>query len=102
MFAIVEIGGKQYKVKQKDIIRVEKLDAEGKNVTLSKVLLTSNGSKTSVGTPFIEGASVDLKVLKNGLNDKVYTFKMKAKKRYKRQKNHRQPYSEVEVVTITG
>ncbi len=101
MFAIVELGGKQYKVHEKDILRVEKFpEAEGKIVKIDKVLLKFDGKTTHIGTPFLSGAMVELKVVKTGLGDKVHTFKMKAKKRYKRLKGHRQLFSEVEVVKI--
>jgi large subunit ribosomal protein L21 len=101
MFAIIEIGGKQYKVKEKDVLRIEKLPAEaGKVHVADQVLLTNDGKATKIGTPYIPGASVDLKVLKTALDDKVIVFKMKAKKRYKRLRGHRQPYTEVSVVKI--
>lgn len=101
MFAIVELGGKQYRVQEKDIIRVEKIETpENKNVKIDKVLLTADGKETKIGAPYLPGASVELKVLKTAKGDKVRTFKMKAKKRYKKTKNWRQLYSEVEVVRI--
>lgn len=101
MFAIIEIGGKQYKVKEKDVLRIEKLPVEpGKIHSADQVLLTSDGKATKIGTPYIPGASVELKVLKTALDDKVIVFKMKAKKRYRRLRGHRQPYTEVSVVKI--
>lgn len=101
MFAIVELGGKQYIVKEKDTLRIEKLPvSEGEATSSNKVLLLSNGSSVTIGTPYVSGASVDLKVKKNGRDQKVVIFKMKAKKRYKRLRGHRQPFSEVEVVKI--
>lgn len=101
MFAIVELGGKQYKVRQKDVLRVEKLAAEeGKTVKVEKVLLQHDGKTTQIGAPYLSGCSVEVKILKTGLGEKVHSFKMKAKKRYKRLKGHRQPYSEVEVVKV--
>lgn len=101
MFAIIEVGGKQYKVKEKDVLAVEKLEADQNGtVTTDKVLLVSNGKGTQIGKPYLAGSSVELKVLKSGLSDKVVIFKMKAKKRYKRLRGHRQPYSEVEVMKI--
>lgn len=100
MFAIVEIGGKQYRVQEKDVINVEKLNPDGNSkVSTDKVLLVHD-KETKIGTPYISGASVELKVLKTAKADKVYTFKMKAKKRYKKTKNWRQLYSEAEVVKI--
>ncbi len=101
MFAIIELGGKQYKVREKEILRIEKLETpEGQTDKVEKVLLKTDGKTTHIGTPFLAGASVEFKVLKTGLGEKVRTFKMKAKKRYKRLKGHRQPFSEVEIVKI--
>lgn len=101
MFAIIELGGKQYTVKVKDILRIEKLPVdEGKIATIDKVLLTSDGKTVKIGAPYVAGASVELKVLKTAKGDKVRIFKMKAKKRYRRTKGHRQMYSEVEVVKV--
>ena len=103
MFAIIEMGGKQYKVKEKEVLFVEKLSvADGETTSTDKVLLVADGKETKVGTPYLKGASVELKVLKSGLGDKVVVFKMKAKKRYKRLRGHRQPYSQVEVVKINS
>lgn len=101
MFAIIELGGKQYKVREKEILRIEKSETpEGKTEKVAKVLLKTDGKTTHIGTPFLENASVEIKILKTGLGDKVRTFKMKAKKRYKRLKGHRQPFSEIEIVKI--
>ena len=103
MFAIVEVGGKQYLVKEKDYLRLEKLGIEeGKTTSINKVLLVSSDSATKVGTPYLPSATVELKVLKTALGDKVITFKMKSKKRYKRSKNHRQPFTDAQVLSIKG
>lgn len=103
MFAIVELGGKQYQVKEKDILRIEQLNLEpGAEHKVERVLLTAENGNIKIGTPFVKSAYTLLKILENGKNPKVYTFKMKAKKRYKRQKNWRQPYTEVEVVKISA
>lgn len=101
MFAIVQLGGKQYLVKEKDVLRIEKLGIEeGKTMTSNQVLLTSDGKSVSVGTPYLPSASIELKVRENGRDKKVVVFKMKAKKRYKRLRGHRQPFSEVSVLSI--
>lgn len=103
MFAVIELGGKQYLVREKDILRVEKLGVEaGKSMEAKQVLLVSDDKATHVGTPYLKTASVGLKLLSNGLGKKVRTFKMKAKKRYKRLKGHRQPYSDVEILKISA
>lgn len=103
MFAVIEMGGKQYLVKEKDVLQVEKLTIEPeKTVEVKNVLLTSNGESTKIGMPYIPGASVEVKVRKTGLGDKVRIFKMKAKKRYRRLRGHRQPFTEVEITKISA
>lgn len=97
MFAIIEIGGKQYKVSENDVIRTEVVEPSS-----VKVLLVSEGENAKIGTPFLASAKVPLTVLKTGKSDKVITIKMKAKKRYKRQKNHRQNYADMKVGAITA
>ena len=102
MFAVIETGGKQYKVIEQDIIFVEKLDvAEGDEIVFDNVLaLENNGLK--VGTPAVEGAKVTAKVLKNGKAKKIYVFKYKPKKNEKKKIGHRQPYTKVQIVKIEG
>lgn len=101
-FAIIKTGGKQYKVSEGKIIKVEKLDVkEGETVDFNEVLLLSKDKKTEIGTPFVNGAKVTGKVLMQGRNKKVIVFKYKPKKRYKVKKGHRQPYSEIEIIKIT-
>lgn len=100
MFAIVELGGKQYKVQEKDVLCVEKMVAPDSKAVTDKVLLIHNGKELKIGAPYVGGASVELKVLKQAKAEKVVIFKMKSKKRYKRLRGHRQPYSEVEIVKI--
>ena len=102
MFAIVQLGGKQYRVKEGDVLRIEKvLTEEGKKFSTDKVLLIADETSAKIGTPFTK-ATIELQVLKTALDDKVRTFKMKAKKRYKRLKGHRQPYSDVKVLKIAA
>lgn len=101
MFAVIELGGKQYLVREKDVIRVEKVGVdEGTSYKADKVLLISDGSNAKVGVPYLKGAYIDMEVLKNGKGDKVRVFKMKAKKRYKRTKGHRQFFTELRVGKI--
>lgn len=103
MFAIIEVGGRQYKVKETDVLNVEKVDAaENSSMSVDKVLLLSDNKTTRIGSPYVDGASVELKVKKTAKAKKVIIFKMKAKKRYKRLKGHRQMFSEVEVLKING
>lgn len=103
MYAVIETGGKQYKVAVGDVISVEKLDVEeGAEVTFDKVLMTGEGSDVRVGAPAVEGATVTAKVLKNGKAKKVVVFKMKRKKNYRRKKGHRQPFTKVEITAVNA
>ena len=103
MFAVIETGGKQYKVNEGDIIFVEKLDVnEGDTITLDSVKAISNCDKFEVGTPNVAGAKVTAKVLKNGKNKKIYVMKYKAKKNEKKKIGHRQPYTKLQIATIEG
>jgi len=101
MFAVIKTGGKQYVVKPGDKIKVEKLDAtEGKEVTLSEVLLLSDDKKTDIGLPMLKDATVKAKVIGQGKGKKLIIFKYKPKKRYKRKVGHRQPFTEIEITSI--
>ena len=100
MFAILQHGGKQYKVSQGDKIHLAKLEAnEGDTLVLKEVLLTSDGSSAEIGQPFVN-TSVEVKVLSHGKDDKIRVFKKKSKKRYTRTQGHRQQFTEVEVLAI--
>ena len=99
MKAIFETGGKQYYAAKGDVLYVEKLDAkEGDKVIFDKVLYANGIS----GTPVLEGAKVEAKVLKQGKAKKVVVFKFRAKKKYRRTQGHRQPYTKVEIVKISA
>ena len=101
MFAVIETGGKQYRVNEGDVIFVEKLDVnEGDTVVFDRVLAMSIGQSFEVGAPIIEGAKVTAKVLKNGKAKKIYVMKYKAKKNEKKKLGHRQPYTKVEIVSV--
>ena len=103
MYAVIETGGKQYKVAEGDVIFVEKLDVEeGAEVTFDKVLLAGEGSDVKVGAPTVDGASVKATVLKNGKAKKVVVFKMKRKKNYRRKKGHRQPFTKVQITAVNA
>ncbi len=100
MFAVIECGGKQYKVTANEVIRVEKLDANvGDKINLN-VLLVSDADKTIVGTPIVEGAVVEAEVLNHGKEDKVVVFKYKPKKNVRTKQGHGQPYTELKILTI--
>ncbi len=100
MFAIFVTGGKQYKVAEGDVIFVEKLGlAEGEKVTFDKVLCV-NGETLSLGTPYVEGATVVANVLKNGKSKKIDVIKYKAKKNEKKKIGHRQDYTKIQIEKI--
>lgn len=103
MYAVVETGGKQYRVAAGDTIYVEKLAVnEGDQVVLDKVLLVSNEGKVQVGKPYLEGAQVIAKAAKQGKQKKIIVFKYKAKKNYRRKQGHRQPYTKLVIESITA
>ena len=99
--AVIETGGKQYRVAEGDVIYVEKLDAEaGATVKFDRVLAVIDEDKAVFGTPVVEGAAVTANVVKNGRGKKVRVYKMKPKKGYQRLQGHRQPYSKVQINSI--
>ncbi|MBQ8523239.1 MAG: 50S ribosomal protein L21 [Clostridia bacterium] len=101
MFAIIETGGKQYKVNEGDVIFVEKLEvAEGDKITFDRVLVVSDADGIKVGAPVVEGATVTANVLKNGKAKKIYVMTYKPKKNEKRKIGHRQPYTKVQIEKI--
>ena len=99
MFAIIETGGKQYLVSPKDKIRVEKLAADSDQIIFDKVLLVSY-KDTKIGSPFVAGAKVTAKVLKQGRDRKLRIFKYKSKVRYRRRIGHRQEFTELEIQSM--
>ena len=100
MYAIIETGGKQYTVEAGNKLRVEKLDAkEGDVVTFDKVVFVS-GDEPKVGTPYVEGAKVEAKVLAQAKAKKVIVYKYKSKKNERKKNGHRQPYTLVEISGI--
>ena len=102
MFAIFVTGGKQYKVAEGDVIFVEKLGvAADEQVVFDKVLAV-NGETLSVGTPYVEGATVVAKVIKNGKSKKIDVIKYKAKKNEKKKIGHRQDYTKIQIEKIVG
>lgn len=101
MYAVVETGGKQYKVQEGDVLFVEKLEVEvDSNVELNHVLAVSKDDKLTVGTPVVEGAKVVAKVLKQGKGKKVIVFKYKPKKDSRKKNGHRQPYTKLQIEKI--
>ena len=102
MYAIIETGGKQYQVREGDIVFIEKLPVEAdENVTFDNVIAVSNGESVTVGAPYVAGATVEAKVLKNGKGKKITVFTYKPKKGSShRKKGHRQPYTQVRIESI--
>ena len=101
MHAIIETGGKQYKVTEGDTLFIEKLEAEaGQAITFDKVLAILDGDKATFGTPVVEGASVEGKIVKNGKGKKIRIFKYNPKKGYRKRQGHRQPYTKVQIGAI--
>ena len=101
MFAIVQSGGKQYRVEEGDVLRLESLEAEvGSTVEFPVLLL--GGDSTKVGTPIVDGAKVEAEVVSHGRGEKIYVKKFKAKANYRRRTGHRQSYTEVRVTGIAG
>jgi len=102
MYAIIVTGGKQYKVSEGDVVFVEKLEAEADDaVVFDNVLAVSDGEKVTFGSPSVEGAKVEGKVVKHGKAKKIRIFKYKSKKGYRKRQGHRQPYTQVTIEKIS-
>ncbi|MDU2544682.1 50S ribosomal protein L21 [Finegoldia magna] len=100
MFAIIKTGGKQYKVSEGDVIKVEKIEAKsGDKIEFDQVLMVA-GDDVKVGSPVVEGAKVQAEVLDQKKDKKIVIFKFKAKKNYRKKKGHRQPYTLVKIEKI--
>lgn len=103
MYAVIETGGKQYRVQEGDVVFVEKLDvAEGDVVNFDKVLILSNDLGLNAGKPYVEGATVEGTVIEQGKAKKIIVFTYKAKKNERKKKGHRQPYTRVKIDKILG
>jgi large subunit ribosomal protein L21 len=104
MYAVIETGGKQYRVNKGDVIRVEKLSvAEGETVEFDRVLMVGKeGKAPTIGTPLVEGGKVTAKVRAEGRDRKISVIKFKRRKNYLRMHGHRQPYTELEITGIKG
>ncbi len=101
MYAVIETGGKQFRVSEGDIIFIEKIEAEEQqNVVFDKVCLVGKDSETVVGAPYVNGAKVNALVVKQGKSKKVTVFVYRPKKDSKRKMGHRQHYTKVQIQTI--
>lgn len=103
MYAIIESGGKQYRVSEGDKLKLEKLHVEeGEDVTFDKVLLVGKDDAPVIGTPYVEGASVSGKVLSHGRDDKIIVFRYRRKKNYRKFRGHRKQFSLVQIEGINA
>jgi large subunit ribosomal protein L21 len=103
MYAVIVTGGKQYRVAEGTVVRIEKLEAEaGAAVVFDQVVMTVNGDAVQLGKPYLAGSSVTATVQKHGQTDKVAIVKFRRRKHYMRQGTHRQKYTEVKVTGIVA
>ena len=103
MYAVVNTGGKQYKVRQGEVLRVEKLSGEvGSPVTFDRVLMFSDGENVSIGQPVLDGVSVEGHIVEQGKAKKIIVFKYKRRKRFRRKKGHRQEFTAVQIDSINA
>lgn len=102
MFAVIQTGGKQYRVAEGDRLRVEKLAGDvGAKVTFDKVLLVG-GEQVKVGTPLVSGAKVSAEIVAQGRDKKLIVFKFRRRKNYRRKAGHRQPFTELKITGVTA
>ena len=103
MYAVIATGGKQYRVQEGDVIKVEKLDVDaGADVEFENILLVADGDNVKVGNPYLEGSKVLGNVKAHGRHKKIEIIKFKRRKHYRRQMGHRQHYTEVRITSIAG
>jgi large subunit ribosomal protein L21 len=103
MYAVIQTGGKQYRVKSGEQVRVELLpEAVGAAISFEKVLMLGEGDSVRVGTPHVAGAKVKATVVAQGRGEKVHIFKMRRRKHYQKSQGHRQSYTEVRIDEIVG
>ena len=103
MYAVVATGGKQYKIEEGDVIRVEKIAGDvGSTITFDKILIISDGDNVNIGAPMLEKAIVHGHIVEQGKAKKIVVFKYKRRKRYRRKQGHRQQYTAVKIDSITS
>ena len=101
MYAIVKTGGKQYKIREGEVLRVEKIDGEiGSEVSFDQVLMVSDGENATIGQPLLDNVTVSGTIVEQGKNKKILVFKYKKRKRYRRSQGHRQAYTAVKIDSI--
>ncbi|MFP4532323.1 MAG: 50S ribosomal protein L21 [Desulfobacterales bacterium] len=102
MYAVIATGGKQYRVKEGDVVRIEKMPGNvGESLAFDKVLLLSDGNELNIGEPTVPNASVNARIVEQGKGKKVLVFKYKRRKRYRRKQGHRQPFTAVQIDSIS-
>lgn len=102
MYAVIATGGKQYRVKEGDVLRIEKMPGNvGESLAFDKVLLLSDGNELTIGDPTVSNASVNARIVEQGKGKKVLVFKYKRRKRYRRKQGHRQPFTAVQIDSIS-
>ncbi len=103
MYAVIATGGKQYKIQEGEILRIEKLNGNvGDTVTFDQVLLVADGENLTIGQPTVSGASVSARIVEQGKEKKILVFKYKRRKRYRRKQGHRQPFTAVKIDRIAS
>lgn len=103
MYAVIKTGGKQYRVEQGDLLKVEKLEiAPGETLSFDEVLLVVDGENVQVGLPLLDGAKVTAEVVSQGRHDKIKIVKFRRRKHYRKQQGHRQWFTEVKITAING
>lgn len=103
MFAVIKSGGKQYRVRAGEKLKVESLAAEvGSELVLDEILAVGEGESVRIGTPLVSGAQVKAKVVSHGLGDKVLIFKLRRRKHYQKHQGHRQGFTEIEITGISA
>ncbi len=103
MYAVIETGGKQYRVQEGDVVSVEKLGLlEGETYTFDKVLMLADGETVKAGSPYVEGATVTATVVEEGRGKKVIVYKYKSKKTYHKKQGHRQAYTKLTINAINA
>jgi large subunit ribosomal protein L21 len=103
MYAVIKTGGKQYRVSEGDVLRVERLPGDvGNEVSFDEVLMVGGGAGPTVGRPTVDGATVKAEILAHDRARKIIVFKMKRRKNYRRKRGHRQPYTQIRVTGISA